>query len=218
MTARNIREYQVLGLLPPPVKRGRTGYYGAEHLERGARIRTLRDEGFTLDLIRRVIDEPADAGLEQLTQTLLAPFQDEEPQPVTRVQLAERFGAFDDATLDEAVALGIILRARDGALAIPSPRLARVGDAMVGLGLGLADMVALTRRLRPQLTGVADVFADFFRERLWAPFEDGGGGDPSQVATLAQALRPMVLDTVVTQFKIAMDEVVDRAMEEAGAA
>ena len=34
MTTRNIREYQALGLLPPPRKRGRSGYYGLDHIAR----------------------------------------------------------------------------------------------------------------------------------------------------------------------------------------
>ena len=31
MTVRNIRAHQSRGLLPPPVVRARTGYYGPEH-------------------------------------------------------------------------------------------------------------------------------------------------------------------------------------------
>ena len=34
MTVRNIRAHQSRGLLPPPVVRGRTGYYGPDHVAR----------------------------------------------------------------------------------------------------------------------------------------------------------------------------------------
>ena len=34
MTVRNVRAHQSRGLLPPPTLRGRTGYYGKEHVAR----------------------------------------------------------------------------------------------------------------------------------------------------------------------------------------
>ena len=52
MTVRNIRAYQSRGLLPPPELRGRTGYYGAEHVARIELIRELQSEGFNLEAIR----------------------------------------------------------------------------------------------------------------------------------------------------------------------
>src|SRR2546423_8837463 len=56
MTARNIRAHQSRGLLPPPAVRGRTGYYGAEHLARLQLIHELQAEGFNLEAIRRLIE------------------------------------------------------------------------------------------------------------------------------------------------------------------
>ena len=44
MTVRNIRAHQSRGLLPPPEVRGRTGYYGSEHLARIELIRELQAE------------------------------------------------------------------------------------------------------------------------------------------------------------------------------
>src|SRR3954453_2692654 len=49
MTVRNLRAHQSRGLLPPPEVRGRTGYYGADHLARVERIRDLQPEGFNLE-------------------------------------------------------------------------------------------------------------------------------------------------------------------------
>ncbi len=50
LTTRNIRAYQSRGLVPHPVKQGRTGYYGPEHIERLELIRELREEGLALDV------------------------------------------------------------------------------------------------------------------------------------------------------------------------
>jgi DNA-binding transcriptional MerR regulator len=49
MTVRNIRAHQSRGLLPPPEVRGRTGYYGAEHVARIELIRELQADGFNLE-------------------------------------------------------------------------------------------------------------------------------------------------------------------------
>jgi DNA-binding transcriptional MerR regulator len=48
MTVRNIRAHQSRGLLPPPEVRGRTGYYGADHVARLELIQELQAEGFNL--------------------------------------------------------------------------------------------------------------------------------------------------------------------------
>ena len=41
---------------PPPEVRGRTGFYGSEHLARIELIRELQAEGFNLEAIRRLIE------------------------------------------------------------------------------------------------------------------------------------------------------------------
>ena len=56
MTVRNIRAHQSRGLLPPPEVRGRTGYYGAEHVARIELIREMQADGFNLASIRRLLE------------------------------------------------------------------------------------------------------------------------------------------------------------------
>ncbi|MFE6617130.1 helix-turn-helix domain-containing protein [Amycolatopsis sp. NPDC057786] len=48
MSARNIRAHQTRGLLAPPVRHGRTAYYGPAHLRRLRRITMLQKQGFNL--------------------------------------------------------------------------------------------------------------------------------------------------------------------------
>lgn len=47
-TGRNIRALQTQGLLPRPQIVGRTGFYGAEHLDRLRTVLRLQHEGFSL--------------------------------------------------------------------------------------------------------------------------------------------------------------------------
>ena len=55
LTVRNTRYYASLGLLPPPVRRGRVAYYGPRHLARLELVRALQDHGFTLSAIERYL-------------------------------------------------------------------------------------------------------------------------------------------------------------------
>ena len=55
MTVRNIRAHQSRGLIPPPQVRARTGYYGPDHVARIELIQELQADGYSLDLIRRIL-------------------------------------------------------------------------------------------------------------------------------------------------------------------
>ena len=80
MTVRNLREWRTLGLLPRAEMRGRVGFYSPAVVERVERIKRLHTEGFTLELIARMLDAGGDAADEvlRLAATLRAPL-DEEP-------------------------------------------------------------------------------------------------------------------------------------------
>jgi DNA-binding transcriptional MerR regulator len=79
MSVRNLREWRTLGLLPRAKMHGRVGYYEPEVLDRVRRIQRLRAEGFTLDLIARMLDAGGDAADEviRLAAELHAPYDTE---------------------------------------------------------------------------------------------------------------------------------------------
>src|ERR671939_1447468 len=90
MTVRNLRAHQSRGLLPPPVVRGRTGYYGAEHVARVELIKELQADGFNLEAIRRLIENAGGSTSEVLRFTRAAreTFEEESPDVVTVAELA----------------------------------------------------------------------------------------------------------------------------------
>ncbi|HZP14309.1 MAG TPA: MerR family transcriptional regulator, partial [Nocardioides sp.] len=45
-----------LGLIPPPIRKGRVGYYGPDHRARLELIRALQDHGFTLQGVERFLE------------------------------------------------------------------------------------------------------------------------------------------------------------------
>lgn len=61
LSVRTTRYYASLGLIPPPVRRGRIAYYGPDHRARLDLVRALQDHGFTLQAIERYLQRlPAD--------------------------------------------------------------------------------------------------------------------------------------------------------------
>ena len=57
LTVRNVRSHHARGLLPPPDVKGRTGFYGPEHVQRLRLIQELQQEGLKLDGIKRLLGD-----------------------------------------------------------------------------------------------------------------------------------------------------------------
>lgn len=53
-SVRNIRVYQEKGLIRPPARRGRTAWYGPEHLSRLRRITSLLERGYTFATMEEI--------------------------------------------------------------------------------------------------------------------------------------------------------------------
>ena len=104
MTVRNIRAHQSRGLVPPPEVRGRTGYYGDEHLARIELIKELQGDGFNLEAIRRLLEGAGGSSSEVLnfSRALRAPFEDEQPEILNADEVAERWGGADAELLQRA--------------------------------------------------------------------------------------------------------------------
>ena len=55
MSPRNIRAHQTRKLIDPPVREGRTAYYGIRHLRRLETIQSLQEQGFNLVAIEAIL-------------------------------------------------------------------------------------------------------------------------------------------------------------------
>src|SRR5438093_357588 len=125
MTVRNIRAHQSRGLVPPPQVRGRTGYYGDDHLARIELIKELQADGFNLEAIRRLLEGAGGSSAEVLnfSRTLRAPFEDEEPEILDAGEMEKRWGGADPELLKRAEKLGMMRPLGDGGYEVLSPRL-----------------------------------------------------------------------------------------------
>ena len=218
MTARNIRAHQSRGLLPPPEVRGRTGYYGAEHLARLELIRELQAEGFNLEAIRRLIEagNGSSADVLRFTRAVREPFEDEEPEIVTIDELAQMFGPEGGPDLlDRAVKLGLLrpLDEEGRSFEQRSPRLAAAARELRRLGVSPQRALDVAARLRRHGDEVAKLFVKLFVDEVWKPFE-AAGRPPEQwpeVAERLERMRPLAAESLLAVFGLAMSDAVDRA-------
>src|SRR5699024_2315637 len=95
MTVRTVRIYAGRGLIPPPRREGRHGYYGADHRARLGFVRELQAHGFPLPAIEGYLENiPADAPPEKIAlhRTLLTPWTADMPETLSREELETRAG------------------------------------------------------------------------------------------------------------------------------
>lgn len=215
MTVRNLRAHQSRGLLPPPDVRGRTGFYGPEHLTRVELIRELQAEGFNLEAIRRLLDSAGGKSDEVLrfTRAVREPFEDEAPEIVTLQELAERFGPDQPELLAKAERLGLLRPLGDGRYEQMSPRLARAGAELGSLGVSASDALELVAVIRRHADAVAQRFARTFIETVWQPFDEAGRPEERwpDVREALERVRPLAADAMLSVFALAMSDEAEKA-------
>jgi DNA-binding transcriptional MerR regulator len=220
MTVRNIRAHQTRGLLPPPLVRGRTGYYNEEHVARIALTREMQADGLNLEAIRRVLESGNGAATEifDFTRALRAPFEDEAPEIIEAEELAGVWGTGgtpDPDLMRRAEKLGILRALPDGRIEVISPRLESAAVALADLGVGPEGALATAEKLRRHADGVARAFVDLFVKEIWQPFDRAGRpeADWSKVREALDRMRPLASDALLAVFQIAMGEEVEKAGE-----
>lgn len=216
MTVRNVRAHHSRGLLPPPEVRGRTGYYGPEHVARLELIREMQGAGFNLQSIKHVLEmAPAGSGQEllDLERVLMAPWGEEAPEFVSTEDLIERFGPVDPKLLRRSEALGILRDMGDGRFEVTSPALFKAGAEVVALGIPLDHALSMTEKVHRQSRAVAKEFVRLFLQDVWRPFlesEDREAKLP-QVREALERLRALSTDVLTASFSLNMAGEVEEA-------
>ncbi len=162
LPVRTIREYQTIGLLPPPRKRGRVGLYSPAHLARLQLIGRLQERGYSLagisDLLRSWT-EGADLG-EVLG---LAPDQlvhiDEPGVTASLAQLAAAVPALVPDRLGDLLAAGAVEACGPGRYRIPSPSLLQLAAGALAAGIDQDAVIGLLTVIGTAASDIADSVA-----------------------------------------------------------
>ena len=216
MTVRNLREWRTLGLLPPAEIRGRVGYYDPSVVTRIEWIKQLHEQGFKLELIRRMLDASDGFGEDvmRLASALRAPFREQDGPAVDLVELARRWGSINPRKLRKAAELGLIRKRADGGYEFTSARVARVGEALSELGLSVDETLEATAEIRAHADSVAELFERVWMRHVWQPFLEAGKPEedlPRLQQTLAE-VQPLAMDAVVALFTVAMEAKIEEGI------
>jgi DNA-binding transcriptional MerR regulator len=216
MSARNIRAHQSRGLLAPPTLRGRTGYYNGEHIARVELIQRLQTDGFSLELIRKLLAMAGGSTDEVLrfTDALRQPFGDEEPQVVDQRDLQHRFSSTAGEPLRRVLELGLLRPLGDGQFEEVTPQAWRGAEVFAELGVAVEEIVEVATEVRGHIDEVAASFLRLFVDHVWRPFEDAGQPDEGleRVLDAMERLRPLASTTVQSLFQLAMGEAAEKRL------
>lgn len=174
-TIKTIRYYQNIGLLLPPVRRGRLAFYNAEHQRSIAEIRRLKASGWSLKAIRQRFDEGDTEGATRRASALLGGrYTIEDLTSATALPLQVLEALRDEGILEPSIDC-------DGAYYTNADlALARLGIRMLGYGVPLPTLLSLARRF-------AEATRDLIGESIGI-FEDAvrlglrGSRDPEEDA------------------------------------
>lgn len=220
LTVRTTRYYAGLGLLPPPERRGRIAYYGPVHQARLDLIRALQDHGFTLAAIEKYLKRlPDDAPVEELAlqRAMLTSWAPGERAELTRRQLQQRAGrTLSDDDIEMLVAINALKVLDGGRFEALAPF--DVGIQILGLSLPLASMVEAGDVIANHMDQLAVELTAVLREQVLRPLRRGDFGDLSaaEIEHTLVRLRQLTLESVVTGFQRASDELIFRTLDERG--
>lgn len=208
-----VRMYQTKGLLPPPERRGRVGYYGKAHLSRLRLIAGLQEQGFSLAGIRRLTEAWENGrsledilGLETQVASVWA---GEEPVKVGLREFRELFPGqvITPAIVSRSARMGLISIEGTSVL-VRSPGFLRIGAELARHGVGAAEVLDELEALQANAGEIAERFTRVFERHMWKDFTEAGMPSeaiPSlteslgQLSALAEEITQLVLRDALRQ-------------------
>jgi len=196
--SRTIRFYQSKGALPAPQIRGRSAYYGPEHVERLKLIGSLQDRGLRIRAIRDLLAQ-ADKGELAINEwlglerQLQEPWANDRPKVVTEDELQKMIGPARHGLVGELTRLGQIERHGDSYL-VKSPALLGVALRLEAGGVDFETAVGAGEILRKHLRRATEELVSYFYKRIGEGFgRDVTAGD---LTDAYKALRPLGQESV----------------------
>lgn len=231
ISVRNVRVYQDRGLLPPPRKEGRTGWYNESHLSRLRLIIRMLERGYTFATISELLlASQYGMSVEDILES------DEIRGPLgffrskakgTLGELRKIFGEQPSAassTKEPESAAGDLLAL--------DPRLREVAQTMLDSGIPLQKILERGQDVREDLRDVARIFVSTVTETFLPEGFDSLAGkssenrpeiqlDEQRIAELAEVskkLRPVANRIVDMLFSEVMEIEISKAINRAAAA
>ncbi|GAC1372962.1 MAG: hypothetical protein NVSMB32_16610 [Actinomycetota bacterium] len=194
-----VRFYQARGLLPPGQREGRVAWYSEEHSHRLGRIRDLKDKGFSLATIRRLLDGDLDAADEALAGALSSPLPGEGggadgERYFTLEEFAEQTG-IPEALIQVIERQGLLVSPARSVAACYSAadvKAASAGLALLQAGLPLDELLALAKEHDRAARVTAERAVELFDAYVRAPIRSSSQSDAEAAERLVEAFRTLL--------------------------
>ncbi len=215
LTVRTTRYYASLGLLPPPLRRGRVAYYDDVHRARLEMVRALQEHGFTLQAIEGFLaGVPLDASVEELAlqRTMLTSWTGRPPEELTLRRLEERAGrTLDDTDLRLLTNLGCIEEGAAGWMVMAH---LQVGIGLLDLDIPEAGIARAAETIDRHMSGLAEELTDILRDEVLAPYrrEPHSPEDAVRLEQTLPRLRQLTLEAILAGFQRAANQVITRSL------
>ncbi len=209
MSVRNVRFYTSRGLVQPPIRQGRQGFYSADHVARLELVSELQSHGFTLAAIEKYVASiPAAASPEDvaLHRAMLAPWSADLPVEMTRSELAERTGRdISDTDLRTLSALGIVTGSSDPY---------RVATSQLSVGLNLLELgfpteaaVAAGQVYLRHGRQMATELNEIFKTLVWPAYKQNPSAEEAEkLQRIVERLKPLSIASLVSAYETAIDD------------
>jgi DNA-binding transcriptional MerR regulator len=202
-TVRNIRVYQDRGLLPAPIRRGRTAIYTDAHLSRLRLVTNMLGRGYAFAQIGEMLaaweSGRSLADVLGLEEAMGVPWSTDVPTAITVRELRRMFGKqLTLANTRKALELDLLRRQGTG-FVVPSPQLLAAGYELVKLGVPLDEVIELAGVLQREVDHVAALLVGLVRQYVLDP--KGADWLPSGVevpyyADVLRRLPPVVISAL----------------------
>lgn len=204
-TVRSVRVYHERGVLQPPAVRGRTGYYGDDHLNRVRTISRLLDRGIKLNGIKELLaafDRGDDLGhVLGVAEAEVQPGAEEtgSVELIAATDLQARFADVPDG-LARVVSAGVFQPVDAANYRISDPELVVFLDRLAAAGIPNADILRELERLQSDCDRIARRVVDMVQQHAFEPYTDSDrtSADLAHFSELVETLRVVPARTAAT--------------------
>jgi DNA-binding transcriptional MerR regulator len=155
-TVRSIRVYHERGVLPPPQVRGRTGFYGMQHLVRLNAIGSLLARGMKINGIKELLDAwDRGAGLDEVLGGI-PPF----PTATMSAKNIEKIYAGVPDGIPRLMGLGVIVRLDENTYRVENPPLYGLATRLRSAGASPQAVVTALEELKIDSDRIAKRLAE----------------------------------------------------------
>ena len=193
-----VRYYQAKGLLPPPTRAGRVGWYHDEHLDRLAEIRRLQSRGLSLAVIGKLLSGELDRADEELVTAVASASGAPAEQWLTLQELAERC-RIPIELLQAVEREGLLVPrqvAGDVRYTSADAAAAAAGLTLLDQGLPLPELLELARAHNAGVRATAERAVELFDHYVRRPLQAEGASDEEAAARLVLAFEEVLAATL----------------------